>query len=101
MLPALIAAAPAIIGALGGGKGGAPAGPTDVQAAVYGSGLDGSGWNVNFSGLQTNGSNKAGAAEQSAAGALGLGADGMSPLLIAGAVLIVGMAIWAKSKSKK
>lgn len=101
MLPALIAAAPAIIGAFGGASKGAPPAPSEAHSAVYGSGLDASGWNVNFSGMQTNGSNKAGTGQDSAAGALGLDAGGISPLMIAGVVAIVGLAIWAKSKSSK
>ena len=45
----------------GGGSSGPSAaaatmttGPTNATAAAYGSGLDGSAWNVNFSGTQTS-----------------------------------------------
>ena len=43
---------------LGGGlsKPTPTAGPSRAEAAVYGSGLDSSGWNVNFSGTQKNAS---------------------------------------------
>lgn len=100
MLPALLNAAPGIISAIGGAGGGAPPAPSEASASVYGSGLDGSGWNVNYSGLQTSGPNKAGG-EPSALDAVGLGAGGLSPLLIVGAVAIIGLAVWAKSKSRK
>jgi hypothetical protein len=33
--------------------GGGGAGPSNATSAAYGSGLDGSGWNVNFSGTQS------------------------------------------------
>lgn len=81
-----------------------PSGPMTSAAAVYGSGLDSSGWNVNFGGTQTNGSNKNG--NPSVAETLGLsGGGGMFPrginanYLLIGA-LIVGVLIWKKSRSK-
>lgn len=44
------------------GGGGSPSAPMSASAAVYGSGLDGSGWAVNFSGLQSASSSPASAA---------------------------------------
>lgn len=41
---------------LGQGLGqalGAPGGPSNAVSAAYGNGMDGSGWNVNFSGVQS------------------------------------------------
>lgn len=38
---------------LGGALGGGPAGPSNAQSGAYGSGTDNSGWNVNFSGVQS------------------------------------------------
>lgn len=79
-------------------------GPMTSEAAVYGSGLDSSGWNVNFGGTQTNGSNKNG--NPSVAETLGLsGGGGLFPggiktsYLLIGALLI-GVVIWKKSRSK-
>lgn len=102
-------------GALGGlldgemtGSSGPPPGPQISSAAVYGSGLDGSGWNVNFGGTQSNGSNKN--AQPSVAETLGIGTGGIMPglsmpfvgsggfnstYLLIGA-LIVGVVIWKK-----
>ena len=39
-------------GALGGAINGPPAGPSNAVSAAYGSGLDASGWAVNFRGVQ-------------------------------------------------
>lgn len=96
------AAIPAIAGAFGKAmEEPAPAGPSraDAQSATYGNGIDGSGWNVNFSGSQSAGSNKAG---QSLAESMGLAAPGggISPLLVAGAVAIVAVVAWARSRRK-
>jgi hypothetical protein len=86
----------------GGGGGASGYTPRTAEAAVYGSGLDGSGWNVNFSGMQTNGSNKEQTAP-SAMDSLGLsgGGGGISPLMIVGLVAVVGLVLWKKSKSAK
>lgn len=83
----------------GGGSSGAGGGvaPQNAESAIYGgTGLDASGWNVNFSGMQTNGSNKS---APSGLESVGLGSGGVSPFVIAAVVAVVGMAIW-KKKSK-
>lgn len=86
----------------GGGVGGYA--PQDAQSAIYGDfGLDSSGWNVNFSGTQSTGSNKA---APSALDSLGLTGSGSvlglsSGALIAGAAVLIGLVIWKKSKSAK
>lgn len=113
------AIAPGIGGAVGGlfgsfldgGKSvSAPAGPLTASTAVYGSGQDASGWNVNFGGTQTSGSNKAG--NPGLSETLGLGAGGLLPGLsmpslggISTTYLLIGAAlvaviVWKKSKSK-
>lgn len=107
--------APGVGGAVGGLMGsfldgggsrssGAPAGPMNSEAAVYGSGLDSSGWNINFAGTQNNASNKAGLPVLGET--LGLtGGGGILPgginstYLLIGA-LLVGVVIWKKSRSK-
>lgn len=96
-------------GFMGGGESSGPSGYTaqNAQAAIYGDlGLDGSGWNVNFSGSQSNGSNKTAPSALDAIGLTGsgslLGASGISSgMLLAGAVVLVGLVIWKKSKSNK
>lgn len=94
------------------GSAGPPPGPQISSAAVYGSGLDGSGWNVNFGGTQSTGSNKN--AQPPMLETLGLGAGGVMPglsmpfvgsgginstYLLIGA-LVVGVVIW-KKRSKR
>jgi hypothetical protein len=88
-------------GLMDAGGGGAPPVPQNAESAVYGNGLDGSGWNVNFSGFQSNAANKATTGgDPSAAQALGMAGPGgsISPLLIVGVVALVGAALWFKSK---
>lgn len=84
----------------GGGGGGAPPAPQNASGAVYGSGLDGSGWNVNFAGVQSNGSNKQATPDSSAASELGLSAPGagVSPLMTVAVVAMLGLALWSRSK---
>ncbi len=88
-------------GPSGGSAGGYA--PQDAQSAIYGGlGLDSSGWNVNFSGTQSNGSNKA---APSALDSLGLTGSGSvlglsSGMVLAGVVVLVGLVIWKKSRSK-
>lgn len=44
----------ALFGGMGGALGSTPAaGPSSATGGAYGSGLDSSGWNVNFSGVQS------------------------------------------------
>lgn len=92
----------AFMDGMGGGGGGSGSGyaPQDAQSAIYGDlGLDASGWNVNFSGTQSNGSNKAGI--PSAMESIGVGLGGISPLMVVGFVAVVGLVVWTKSRSKK
>ena len=96
-------------GGMGGGSksGGGSYVPQDAHSAIYGDlGLDASGWNVNFSGTQSNGSNKTAPSALDAIGLTGsgslLGASGISSgMLLAGAVVLVGLVIWKKSRSSK
>lgn len=81
-----------------GGSGAAAMAPFDATSSVYGSGLDSSGWNVNFSGVQSNGSNKQGT--PSATDTLGLAPGGLSPTVVIGAVVVIGLLLWKKSRSK-
>lgn len=89
----------AILGGFSGGSGsgiGGIAVPQDAQSAIYGDlGLDSSGWNVNFSGMQSNGSNKG---APSGLDAVGIPSGGVLPLAIVGIVVIMGLALWKKSK---
>lgn len=78
----------ALLGGLGSGLGSsAPAGPSNAQSGAYGSGLDGSGWNVNFQGVQS-----ASNAQDKSGGVPGFGASGVSAVpwwvWVAGAGLI-------------
>lgn len=91
-------------GGIGGGGGDASGyAPKDASTAIYGDlGLDSSGWSVNFSGTQSVGSNKA---APSALDSLGLTGSGSvlglsSGMLLAGALVLVGLVVWKKSRSK-
>lgn len=95
----------AFMDGMGGSSGGGASGytPQDAQSAIYGDmGLDGSGWNVNFSGTQSNGSNKAAPSALDSLGLTGSGSVlGMSSgMLLAGALVLVGLVVWKKSRSK-
>ena len=87
---------------LGQGLGaalGSPGGPSNAESAVYGSGQDGSGWSVNFSGVQSTASN-----QDKSGGVPGLlGTSGASSGLpgwvwVAGLAL-VGVAVWRSSRN--
>ena len=86
-----------------GGNGGSasPSAPMNSQTAVYGSGLEGSGWAVNFSGVQSAASSPATAsgiglpAAGGALGSLGLSSIPSWFWLAAGGVLL-----WKKFGSK-
>lgn len=86
---------------LGQGLGaalGSPGGPSNAEAAVYGSGLDGSGWNVNFSGIQSASSN-----QDKSGGVPGFGISGASAgvpgwVWVVG-LAVIGVAVWRRSKS--
>lgn len=68
--------------ALGGGSSPPPA-PQKAESAVYGSGYDGSGWSVNFSGVQ------AGISPVKSGDGTGMTGGFPSLLLIGGAVVLV------------
>lgn len=77
--------------------GGGPAGPSNAQSGAYGSGLDGSGWSVNFAGVQSTSST-----QDKSGGVPGIGISGASlgglPWWL---VLVVGGAVlWKLKKSK-
>lgn len=79
-----------------GGGGSASAGPQDAQSAIYGDlGQKNTGWNVNFAGVQTSSASDGG----SLGDAIGLGS--INPLYLMAAVVIIGLAVWKKSKSPK
>lgn len=91
-----------------GGSGSSAAGytPQDAQSAIYGDlGMDSSGWNVNFSGTQSNGSNKSAPSALDSIGLTGsgslLGASGItSGMLLLGGAVLIGLVVWKKSRSK-
>lgn len=99
VMPGLGTAIGGVLGSFMGGSGkggGSGFAPQDAHSAIYGDlGLDGSGWNVNFSGVQTNGSNKAG--QVPVAESLGLSPGSMSPILLVGGLVIFGLLLWKKS----
>jgi len=108
VMPGIGTAIGGVLGALGdsfmgGGASSSASAPTNqnAQSAIYGDmGLDSSGWNVNFSGVQSSGSNKS---APSALDALGVGGctGVISPLMIVGVVVVLGLVVWKKSKSSK
>lgn len=84
---------------MGSGGSASPSAPMNSQSAVYGSGLDGSGWAVNFSGVQSASSSPAtssGLGLPVVSGAIG-GLSGIPSWfwLAAG-----GLLIWKKFSSK-
>lgn len=99
-----LAAATALLNTKGGAAlggslgGGAPAGPSNATSGAYGSGTDNSGWNVNFSGVQS-----ASSAQDKSGGIPGVGMSGPSVggvpwwVWAAGA----GLVVWRMRKSKK
>lgn len=110
IMPGVGTAVGGLLGGMLDGGGGDAGGfsPKDAHQAIYGSsfGMDSSGWNVNFSGSQSNGSNKSAPSALDSLGLTGsgslLGATGISSgMLLAGAALLVGLVIWKKSRSNK
>lgn len=79
-----------------GGAGGS-AGPSDAQSATYGSNSDNSGWNVNFSGVQSASSNQ----DKSGGSGLGLNSIGSSVPWWVWAALAAGVVVWRLKASKK
>lgn len=85
------------LGGLGSSMGAsAPAGPSNAESGAYGSGLDGSGWSVNFSGVQSTASN-----QDKSGGVPGVGITG-----VAGAipwwvyVAVAGAVLWRLKRSE-
>jgi hypothetical protein len=74
--------------ALGGALGSSA--PSSATNAVYGNGLDGSGWTVNFSGVTNANPSKSGD---------GLTTGGISPLVWIGAAVLAGVLIYRAKKS--
>lgn len=89
-------AAPVPIPSITGGAGGS-AGPSDAQSATYGSGMDASGWNVNFSGVQSASSNQ----DKSGGSGLGLTSIGNSVPWWVWATLAAGVVVWRLKASRK
>lgn len=95
------ALADSFMGGGGSASGGGGYAPQDAHSAIYGDlGLDSSGWNVNFAGVQSAGSSKSVPSALDAIG-LGAGSAAMSPLVIVGIVGVMALLIWKKSKSSK
>jgi hypothetical protein len=110
IMPGIGTAVGGIVGALADGfmsdsSGSAAAGgPQSAHTGVYGSGLDGSNWNVNFGGTQTNKSSadKSGALGDTASipgMAAVTGSLGGIPIYVWAALGAV--VVWKISKSKK
>jgi len=81
-----------------GGGGASATAPQNASSAVYGSGLDGSQWNVNFSGVQS-----ASSAQDKRGGVPGL----ESPALLGGPIpswawlAVAGLLAWKIAKSRR
>ncbi|MDZ7939270.1 MAG: hypothetical protein U5M53_13750 [Rhodoferax sp.] len=73
-----------------GGAGGS-AGPSSATAGAYGSGLNSSGWNVNFSGLQ--------AAASSSDPGTSIG--GIPQWILLAGVAVAGVVLWRFKSSKR
>lgn len=88
------------LGGLGSSLGaGAPAGPSNAQSGAYGSGLDGSGWNINFAGVQNASSN-----QDKSGGVPGLGLTGVggsTPWMLYAAAAAVVVVVWRQKKRSK
>lgn len=110
MVPGVGGAVGALFGSfIDGGMvgGGGSSAPLNSQSAVYGSGLDGSGWAVNFQGVQSATSaptNAAGIMPGStpAAGLGGLGSGlGLGTIPTWFWMAAAGVILWKKSSSKR
>lgn len=81
-----------LLGGLGSGLGssmGRPSGPSNAESGTYGSGLDGSGWIINFAGVQNAGSN-----QDKSGGVPGLGMSGVSSVPWYIWALLAGAVVW-------
>lgn len=76
---------------------GAPAGPSNAVSGTYGTGPDNSGWNVNFSGVQS-----ATSAQDKSGGVPGLGISGpnLGGLPWWAWAALAGAVVWRLRKSK-
>lgn len=87
-----------LLGGLGSSLGAsAPAGPSNAQSGAYGSGLDGSGWSVNFAGVQNAGSN-----QDKSGGVPGVGVSGIGgslPWYVWAA--LAGAVVWRLKNSRR
>ena len=87
-----------LLGGLGSSLGAsAPAGPSNAQSGAYGSGLDGSGWSINFAGVQNAGSN-----QDKSGGVPGLGVSGIGgslPWYVWAA--LAGAVVWRLKNSRR
>lgn len=72
-----------------------PAGPSNAESGAYGSGLDGSGWSINFAGVQN-----AGSSQDKSGGVPGVGMSGVSGVPWYAWALIGGAVLWKLRKSK-
>jgi hypothetical protein len=79
---------------LTGGAGGS-AGPSSAQAGAYGSGLNSSGWQVNFSGMQTAGL----ASGEGPGGVPGLSSVGGVPWWVL--AIVAGVVVWRLKNSRR
>lgn len=86
-----------LAGSLGSALGGGPDGPTSASSGAYGSGQDGSGWSVNFSGTQTTSTS-----QDKSGGVPGLGVSGVGVSAVPWwAWLLLGGAVLLKLRKKK
>lgn len=107
IMPGIGTAVGGVVGALadtfmGGGAGSASAMPQNATTAVYGSGLDGSNWNVNFSGMQTatSSADKSGSMGASGSAATPGAAFSFGQVPVIVWVALAAVVVW-KSKFKK
>lgn len=81
-----------LLGGLGSGLGstmGSSSGPSNAESGAYGSGLDGSGWSINFAGVQNADSN-----QDKSGGVPGLSMSGVSTVPWYVWVLLAGAVVW-------
>jgi len=86
----------AFMGGVGSALSGGSAAPSNAESGAYGSGQDGSGWSVNFAGVQN-----AASSQDKSGGVPGLGTSGVSgsiPWYVwAG---LAGVVLWKLKKSQ-
>ena len=88
-----------LAGGLGKSLGaGSPAAPSNATSGAYGSGLDGSGWLVNFAGVQNASSNQDKSGGVPGVGFTGAGIGGVPWYVWA---LLAGAVVWRLKKSNR